>query len=214
VREWNFQAATAQICALGLRKVEPGEAGSTINGVIFPAPDDLADFDRRENGYQRVQVPREMVQLLSWQCLPEQAKIFVYVPYAPSVVAKYGVDPSGYPKCSGPNPPEGLDEESEGSGRGLQPPSIEYPILQTYIDVCISGCMEHGDEFAREFIETTFKWAPHWLNERELARRPWLKQSQYVKIDRLLFELVPEYFALRKLESEYATLYRAEFEAS
>ena len=38
VREWNFQAPTAQICALGLRKVEPGNRGSTINGVIFPAP--------------------------------------------------------------------------------------------------------------------------------------------------------------------------------
>ena len=45
-----------------------------------------------------------------------------------------------------------------------------------------------------------------WLNERELARRPWLHQKQYMHIDRLLAELVPDFFAMRKLESEYATL--------
>ena len=94
----------------------------------------------------------------------------------------------------------------EGSGRGLLPPSVEYPILQTYVDVCLSGCLEHGDDFAREFIQTTFLWAPFWLNERTLARRPWVHQKQYVKIDRLLAEHVPAYYARRRLESEYATL--------
>ena len=51
VREWNFQASTAKICALGLRRVAPGEKGSTINGVIFQAPGEMAEFDKRENGY-------------------------------------------------------------------------------------------------------------------------------------------------------------------
>ena len=87
------------------------------------------------------------------------------------------------------------------------PPSVNYPILQTYIDVCLSGCLEHGEEFAREFVETTFKWSPFWLNERELARRPWVHQKEYVRIDRLLAELVPRYFRHRKLESEFATLF-------
>ena len=68
------------------------------------------------------------------------------------------------------------------------------------------GCLEHGEEFAREFIQSTFKWSPFWLNEREMARRPWLYQEQYMKIDKLLAELVPDYFRFRKLESEYATL--------
>merc|ERR1712037_785718 len=96
---------------------------------------------------------------------------------------------------------------SEQPGLGLEPPSIHYPILQTYIDVCLTGCLEHGEAFAREFINTTFLWAPFWLNERELARRPWLHQKQYVKIDALLRECVPEYFRLRKLESEFAVLF-------
>jgi len=210
VREWNFQAPTAQICALGLRKTGPGEAGSTINGVIFPVSEGLASFDERENGYQRVEVPRHMIELLSWQTLPADCHVYVYVPYAPSVVQKYGADENGMPLCCGPDPPDGLDETTEGAGHGLLPPSVHYPILQTYIDVCLIGCLEHGEEFTREFIKTSFKWSPHWLNERELARRPWLHQRNYVQIDRLLAELVPDYFGQRKLESEYATLFLPE----
>ena len=202
----NFQASTAQICALGLRKVRPGEVGATINGVCFPAADDLTEFDKRENGYMRVKVETEHVELLSFHVLPEGAQVFVYVPYAPAVVEKYGNDPqTGLTRCSGSTPPPGL-LASEQPGLGLCGPSIEFPILQTYIDVCISGCLEHGEEFAREFLRTTFLWSPYWLNERTLARRPWLHQRQYVKIDALLKECVPEHYRCRKLESEYACL--------
>jgi hypothetical protein len=44
----------------------------------------------------------------------------------------------------------------------------------------------------------------------QLARRPWLHQKQYVKIDALLKEGVPEHFRHRKLESEYATYFTDE----
>lgn len=198
----------AQICALGLRRVRLGEQGSTINGVLFPASGDITQFDKRENGYMRVEVDRTLVELLSWHTLPSGARIFVYVPYAPSVVAKYGVDPTtGLTRCSGSSPPEGL-LPSEQPGLGLQPPSLHYPILQTYVDVCITGCLEFGVDFAREFIATTFLWSPFWLNERTLARRPWLHQKQYVQIDKLLREGVPEYFRHRKLQDEFAVLWQ------
>ena len=89
---------------------------------------------------------------------------------------------------------------------GSAPQSSRYPILQSYIDVCLSGCLEHGEAFAREFIETTFLWSPFWLNERELARRPWVHEHQYVQIDRLLAAAVPDHFRERRLESEYAAI--------
>ena len=60
------------------------------------------------------------------------------------------------------------------------------------------------DAFAREFLRTTFLWSCFWLNEREVARRPWLHQGLYAKIDQLLREEVPVHFCHRKLESEYA----------
>lgn len=205
VREWNFQASTSKICALGLRKTLPKEKGATINGVLFSAPDDMTAFDQRENGYMRVRVPLNHVEILtSWNPLPKDASVYIYVPYAPKVVAKYGKDPvTGLPRCSGPIPPKNL-EQTEEAGLGLMPPSVDYPILQTYIDICILGCLEYGEAFASEFIQTTFLWSRYWLNERELARRPWLHQSRYVEIDNLLRQHLPQYFRCRKLPSEYA----------
>ena len=85
---------------------------------------DLTAFDARENGYQRVRVPREMVQLLSWQKLPADAAIYVYVPYAPAVVERYGTDEStGLPLCSGPDAPPGLDQVSHRANESV---SLSY----------------------------------------------------------------------------------------
>ena len=204
-----------QICALGLRKTSDSEVGASINGVIFPAKD-MKSFDKRENGYRRVLVPIDEIEMLSWQTLPSDAIVYAYVPYAPSVVEKYGKDDDGYPLCSGPEPPQGhspggnpfrlLPEEE--AGLGLKPPSIQYPILQSYVDVVLTGCLEYGEDFAKEFIQTTFKWSPYWLNERTLARRPWVHEPQYVKIDQILKDPTLRssgFMTYRKLESEYAT---------
>ena len=192
-----------QITALGLRKISNNEAGASVNGVIFPAKD-MQSFDKRENGYARVQVPMDKIEMLSWQQLPLEATVFAYVPYAPPVVEKYGKDAYGYPLCSGPTPPEDL-WPGEEAGLGLKPPSIQYPVLQTYLDVVITGCLEYGEDFAKEFIQTTFQWSPYWLNERALARRPWVHEPRYVKIDSILKDTGRMQY--RKLESEYAVLY-------
>ena len=50
------------------------------------------------------------------------AKVWVYVPYAPAVVEKYGVDAAtGLPRCSGPDPPPGLT--NEGGGQRARAPA-------------------------------------------------------------------------------------------
>ena len=55
-------------------------------------------------------MPVEMIEMLSWQKLPKDGtKVWIYVPYAPRVVSKYGVDGQGLPKCSGPDLPDGLE---------------------------------------------------------------------------------------------------------
>jgi hypothetical protein len=70
---------------------------------------DMSVFDGRENGYRRVLIPLQFVELLSWQLLPPEAKVYVYVPYSMSVVEKYGADPAtGLPVCSGPHAPPGI----------------------------------------------------------------------------------------------------------
>ena len=90
-------------------------------------------------------------------------------------------------------------------------PSIDYPILQSYVDVCITGCLEYGEEFAREFLETTLGWNQFWINDRLLPRRPWIHCPNYEDIDLLSAEY-PSHensFVHRKLAEEYAALFVA-----
>ncbi|AYV83459.1 MAG: hypothetical protein Hyperionvirus7_30 [Hyperionvirus sp.] len=52
-------------------------------------------------------------------------------------------------------------------------PSEEHPIIQSYVDICISGCiiidnLLQDDEFgfSIEFIMSTARWSKHWINDR------------------------------------------------
>ena len=136
---------------------------------------------------------------MGWQTLPEGAQVWLYVPHSPKSVEKYGVK-----ACTGPDPPA---PDAPLAGTGLSPPSRKWPILQTYVDVCLTGCLEYGEDYAIEFIKTTFLWPAFWLNDRQVARRPWLYQKQYAYLDRLLKEHIPEYYTQRRLVDEYATHY-------
>ena len=48
---------------MGLRKVGAGEAGRTINGVVYPVDSaDIAKFDDREARYDRIEIPARTPQ--------------------------------------------------------------------------------------------------------------------------------------------------------
>ena len=158
IRTWNDRS-TSGFTALGLRKPRAGEKATTINGVLYAVDgDDMAKFDEREKGYARVEVPREDIEAASWQRLPESGKIWVYIP----------VKPNGEP------------------GVGLPAADADFPLLESYIDVVVEGGLEYGEDFAREVIETTSDWSNYWLDDRELARRPWVHDPKSAEVDRLL----------------------------
>lgn len=64
----------------------------------------------------------------------------------------------------------------------------EYPMEQTYIDVALYGCWQHGEEFLREFIATT-KWDYPLMHDRANPNYSRWKPS-YVNedIERIFFE--------------------------
>jgi hypothetical protein len=158
IRTWNDRSPSG-FTALGLRKPQPGEQAMTINGVLYAVDDDdMTKFDEREKGYARVEAPREDIEAASWQQLPQTGKIWVYIP----------VKPNGEP------------------GVGLPVANAEFPLLESYIDVVVEGGLEYGEAFARELIETTSDWSEYWLNDRELARRPWVRDPKSAEVDRLL----------------------------
>lgn len=175
VRSWSDHARSG-FTALGLRRLFKGEAPMTINGVIYPVVgNDMSSFDEREKGYVRVEVPRALIKAVSWQPLPAQGTVWAYVP-----------------KVKGKAP-----------GEGLPAPDARFPLVESYIDVVIEGGLEYGPEFAREIIETTRDWSPYWLNDRTLARRPWVFDKQFAKVDALLATSAP-CFAQRAFSEGYA----------
>jgi hypothetical protein len=177
-RCWNDRSPSG-FTALGLCKAQPSEAGATINGVIYPVEgEDMSKFDQREEGYTRAEVPMSLIEAVGWQRLPERGQIWIYVP------AKHGSEP----------------------GSGLPEPDAAYPLLQSYIDTVVEGGLEYGEDFAREILETTDGWNRYWLNDRELARRPWVRDSKTGKVDALIGKTAPAagHFAERLFPEAYA----------
>ena len=84
-------------------------------------------------------------------------------------------------------------------------PTQEMPLVQSYIDIFLSGCMELEEQytlkdFARECINTTTDWSDHWVNDRIYPRRPFIYQPRASQIDQLLRETLPALF--RKITIE------------
>jgi len=62
-----------------------------------------------------------------------------------------------------------------------------HPLLQSYVDTVLQGCLEWGGErMAEDFIITTGAWSSFYLNDTPSSRRPWLYRKQYATIDQLL----------------------------
>jgi gamma-glutamylcyclotransferase (GGCT)/AIG2-like uncharacterized protein YtfP len=83
-------------------------------------------------------------------------------------------------------------------------PTPQIPIVQSYVDICLNGCLqiEHGfpdaGDFAREFIESTQEWSVYWENDRVQPRRPFTVPNAW-KIDALLQKHLPKLFAAIQL---------------
>jgi hypothetical protein len=140
--------------------------GATMNAVAFRLPDADAvqAYDARERSYCRALVPRESLQLLTLEDLPD-GQFWIYL-------------------------------RSEPTG---ERPSERYPIVQSYVDLFLGGCLELQErfdlpEFARGCVETTRGWSGHWVNDRLHPRRPWVYQPRALSVDRVLTGALPELY--------------------
>lgn len=75
-----------------------------------------------------------------------------------------------------------------------RPASANFPIVQSYVDVCMNGCLEieatyplaKQQGFAEMFIKTCTGWNEFWVNDRLYPRRPFIYVPNAYKIDQLL----------------------------
>lgn len=76
-----------------------------------------------------------------------------------------------------------------------QKPNSQNPIIQSYIDVVLSGCITvGGGDFAKRFISTTSGWLADWIGDRANPKYPRAMKEVPLApvIDGLLREIVPE----------------------
>jgi len=86
------------------------------------------------------------------------------------------------------------------SAKAIHDVPRDIPLIQSYIDVTMTGCLLLGGEaFAREFVHTADGWNRAWENDRAFPRYPRpLKEVLFAEtIDRILAEEIPRFFSRR-----------------
>jgi hypothetical protein len=75
-----------------------------------------------------------------------------------------------------------------------RPASPQFPIVQSYVDICLNGCMQieatyplaKAKKYADMFIKTSLGWSEYWVNDRIYPRRPFIYEPNAYTIDQLL----------------------------
>lgn len=138
-RNWGFRVdEDLKTTALAVQKAS---GDCWVNGTVFMVDENaLSEFDAREEGYERIELGWDAVELLS----PRGSvggRLWVYVNQVPEL------------------------------------PTEEFPIYQSYLDVVMAGCLEYGEVFARDFLNSTIGWQCI-LDDRE--------EPLYLRAERML----------------------------
>jgi len=149
------------------------EPSASINGVIYAvSEEELKADDLREQGYKRMNASQfQEIEILTGGPAP-QGDVWLYV--------------------------NDFKNEKE---RLESLPSAQVPIVQSYVDICLTGCLQIEEgfpgakDFAAEFIASTQQWSKYWENDRVNARRPFVTVPLYWKIDALLQKQLPQLFS-------------------
>lgn len=149
----------------------------TTNGVVYEVTKkERIATDKREIGYTRIKINPKNIKVLTDKIYFEpEDKIWVYVnKFVKNIIPKSNL------------------------------PNDNFPIVQSYVDICINGCLEIEKEFPQEkeggysfvarFIDTTYYWNSFWENDRIYPRRPFIYQKNAYKIDGLLKAYLPDKF--------------------
>jgi gamma-glutamylcyclotransferase (GGCT)/AIG2-like uncharacterized protein YtfP len=95
--------------------------------------------------------------------------------------------------------------------------SPEFPIVQSYVDICLNGCLEieaayplaKEAEFAEMFLRTSTNWSKYWVNDRIYPRQPFIYLPNASKIDHLIRKALGEE-TFTNIEMEPASWKRGE----
>ena len=158
---------------LGCVRKDDHDSNYRMNAVIYrTTEEELEATDKRELNYEREEVPRDHITDYV-SVLPDNARVWIYLN-----------------KFTAENPMEKAF------------PNMDFPIVQSYVDICVNGCLEmealypeaKKKQFAKDFLTTTYHWSTFWVNDRVYPRRPFIFRPNAYDIDALIKEHLPEYF--------------------
>jgi len=86
-------------------------------------------------------------------------------------------------------------------------PTPDIPIVQSYVDIFIIGCLDlhkrladPNIDFVEKCVRTTQGWSEHWVNDRIYPRRPFRNQPRAFEIDNALRQLLPNLYPKVRIE--------------
>jgi cation transport regulator ChaC len=141
-------------------------ASKTINGAIYGVAD-IESTKQRETGYTATRLEAGVITMLDGG--------------GPLALKIDGKDVNVYIFVSN-------EESISRTGE----PTSRFPMVQSYVDLCINGCLEleslyrTATGFAQEFITTTSGWNANWVNDRIYPRRPFVYAPNASLIDGVL----------------------------
>ena len=184
VRGWFAQVSAAgysptYVGAVSVSDLKARPVYPYLNAVVYYVTEaELQATDQREDaGYTRVEVLPSQIQMLDGGGAVPEGKYWIYLN-----------------KFQGKNKLEN------------HLPSANFPIVQSYVDICINGCFEieanfpQSAGFAEMFIKTTLFWSNFWVNDRPMPRRPFMDRPNAYTIDALLAATIPDYFSQMRIE--------------
>lgn len=161
-RGWWARGSTSGMTTTYLGALDDPRAW--CNGVIYPVSEqELAATDQRESaGYKRCRIPQADITMLDGRGAPPEGLFWAYVNVIPPAQLKDNL------------------------------PSPQFPMVQSYVDLCVQGCLEVEGKyptaagFTRDFIASTDEWSRYWVNDRVYPRRPFIFQPAAGAIDAAL----------------------------
>lgn len=153
--------------------LETIECPDSTNGVLYEIHhDELSKLDQREKNYEKKRLD------------PQQIRFYDYGINEPYIVYTYR------------NKFENIEELMDSK------PNKNFPIVQSYVDICINGCFEieelskeaKEDSFLESFLTETIFWSSFWANDRIMPRRAHMYEPNADKIDVVLEKHFPDFF--------------------
>ena len=146
-----------------LGALDAHDNNKTINGVIYAVANIQSTKDR-EVGYTATALNSNQIEMLDGGAPWNVGQGAVYI----FLSNKDSISPSGQP-------------------------TLEIPMVQSYVDICINGCLELdalyrtvSGSFTSKFIDLTSGWNKYWVNDRIYPRRPFIYTPNATAIDKAL----------------------------